>query len=228
MNRSLVFASICAGLLVAGCNEKSAAPVAAPAEAPPKTAGVPAPEVPAAAAPIAEPPPVPVAWQALETATFTIDVPGAAKMQEGIEKTQAGPVNTTTWSIQTGTAFYAVSIADYPKGMMAAAVPSKVLEGARDGAMANVGGKVDKDFTVFLESGVAKKKYPGREFDGVTNAGVKMAARLFLVDDRLYQMIAVSPVPQFNPEDFKKFADSFKLKPAAAAPAPAKAGKRKK
>ena len=137
-------------------------------------------------------------------------------------------MNTTTWSTQTAGAFYAVSIADYPKGMMKAALPSKVLEGARDGAMANVGGKVDQDFAVFLDSGTPKKKYPGREFNGNTTQGIKLAARLFLVDDRLYQMISVSPIAAFNAADFKKFADSFKLKASAQAPAAAKPGKRTK
>ena len=104
-------------------------------------------------------------------------------------------------------------------------MPSKVLEGARDGAMANVNGTVEKDFSVFLDSGLPKKKYPGREFDGSTTSGLKLAARLFLVDDRLYQLISVSPKATFNAADFKKFADSFKLKAAAA---PAGSGKRTK
>lgn len=167
----------------------------------------------------------PVAWKTVDAPTFTVELPGAAEMKEGVEKTQAGDVKTTTWGLQTDAAFYAVSIADYPPGMMGAAVPSKVLEGARDGAMANVNGTVEKDFSVFLDSGLPKKKYPGREFDGSTTSGLKLAARLFLVDDRLYQLISVSPKATFNAADFKKFADSFKLKAAAA---PAGSGKRTK
>ncbi len=193
-------------------------PVAAPAPAPKAAEPAAAP----VAAPLAD-----AAWETLDAPTFTVELPAKASMKEGEEKTAAGPVKTTTWSAQTAGAFYAVSIADYPAGMMTKAVPSKVLEGARDGAMANVGGKVEKDFAVFLDSGTPKKKYPGREFDGTTGAGIKMAARLFLVDDRLYQMISVSPIAAFNEADFKKFADSFKLKVVAEAPA-AKPGKSKK
>ena len=51
---------------------------------------------------------------------------------------------------------------------------------------------------------------------------------MFLVDDRLYQMISVSPIAAFNAADFKKFADSFKLKASAPAPSTAKPGKRTK
>jgi hypothetical protein len=163
-------------------------------------------------------------WKPLDTKDFSVSLPGEAKMQEGTEQTEAGPVKTTTWGVQTAGkdgAFFAVSIADYPAGMMGKAVPSKVLEGARDGAMANVGGTVEKDVGVFLDSGTPKKKYPGREFNGSTKSGLKLAARLYLVDDRLYQMICVSPKAAFNDADFKQFADSFKLK-LAAAPAPAK------
>ena len=206
---------MCASFLLAGCKDKPPPPPPPVAIKPPPVAA-PAPVVAA---------PAPAAWQQLDTQTFTVDLPGAAAMKEGVEQTKAGAVKTTTWSVQTTGAFYAVSIADYPKGMMSTAMPLKVLEGARDGAMANVHGTVEKDFAVFLDSGTPKKKYPGREFDGTTTQGIKLAARLFLVDDRLYQMISVSPIAAFNADDFKKFADSFKLKATLAAAAPAKAGK---
>ena len=219
MNRFLLVATLCAsGSLVTGCTEK--APPPPPVEAKPAPAAAPT----AAPAPVVAAPAVAAAWQPLDTETFAVELPGTPAMKEGVEQTKAGAVKTTTWSVQTATAFYAVSTADYPKGMMKAALPSKVLEGARDGAMANVGGKVDKDFAVFLDSGTPKLKYPGREFDGTTAQGIKMAARLFLVDDRLYQMISVSPIAAFNADEFAKFADSFKLK--VAAPAAAKPGKR--
>ena len=223
MNRSLLAATLCACLFVAGCIDK--APPPAPVEV--KAAEPPAPKPSAPPVAAAAPAPAP-GWQALDTATFTVDLPGAATMKEGVEKTKAGDVNTTTWSVQTAGAFYAVSIADYPQGMMKAALPVKVLEGARDGAMANVGGTVEKDFAVFLDSGVAKKQYPGREFNGTTTQGIKLAARLFLVDDRLYQMISVSPISSFSEEDFTKFADSFKLKATAEKAAAPKPGKRTK
>lgn len=221
MNRSFVAAAL-AVCFIAGCKDK-APPL--PVEEP-KPAPVAAAPAPVAAAP-AVAPSGPIGWQQVDTETFSVEVPGAVEKKDGTEQTAAGPVKTTTWSSQTAGAFYAVSIADYPTGMMAAALPSKVLEGARDGAMANVGGKVERDFAVFLDSGTPKKKYPGREFDGSTTQGIRLAARLFLVDDRLYQMISVSPIASFNAADFKKFADSFKLKATAAAPADApKPGKR--
>lgn len=167
----------------------------------------------------------PPTWAPVDGPTFTAEMPGTASVKEGTEQTAAGPVKTTTWGVQTNGAFFAISIADYPPGMMANAVPSKVLEGARDGAMANVGGTVEKDIGVFLDSGIPKKKYPGREFDGSTKSGLKLAARLYLVDDRLYQLICVTPKAGFNAADFKRFADSFKLKKGGAEP-PAKGGKK--
>lgn len=169
--------------------------------------------------------PAPMAWAPLDGPTFTAEMPGAPSVKEGTEQTQAGPVKTTTWGVQTNGAFFAISTADYPPGMMTNAVPSKVLEGARDGAMANVGGTVEKDIGMFLDSGLPKKKYPGREFDGTTKSGLKLAARLFLVDDRLYQLICVTPKAGFNAADFKRFADSFKLKKGGAA-APVKPAKK--
>ena len=224
MNRSLLFASLCVSMWVAGCSKEKETPPPVVAEA--KPAPVVAEPVKAAPAPVAAPAqaPTPAEWQKLETDTFTAELPGKAAMKEGEESTAAGKVKTLTWSAQTPGAFFAVSVADYPAGMMSKAIPSKVLEGARDGAMANVGGKIEKDFAVFLDSDTPKKKWPGREFDGTTEAGIKMGARLFLVGDRLYQMICVSPTAAYNETDFKKFADSFKLK----AEKPAKGGKQPK
>jgi hypothetical protein len=201
MNRPTRLAALLFLPLLAGCPDKKAASPAAPVgDATPV-----APEAVAAKG-----------WQTIDNASFSVEVPGAPKVEEGTEQTAAGAVKTTTWGVQGSSSFFAVSTADYPPGMMAAAVPSKVLEGARDGAMANVGGTVEDDIGVFLDSGLPKKKYPGREFNGSTKSGLKLAARLFLVDDRLYQLICVSPKASFNADDFKKFADSFKLKTGSA------------
>lgn len=179
-----------------------------------------------ASAALAQAPAAAPTWGPVDGPTFTAEMPGTPSVKEGTEQTAAGAVKTTTWGVQTQGAFFAISIADYPPGMMANAVPSKVLEGARDGAMANVGGTVEKDIGLFLDSGIPKKKYPGREFDGSTKSGLKLAARLYLADDRLYQLICVTPKAQYNPEDFKRFADSFKLKKAGAPAAPAKPAKK--
>ena len=174
----------------------------------------------------------PLQWQPLETPEFSVLVPGKAKATEGTEQTEAGPVKTVTWAIQTVGPFFAVSTADYPAGKMSNATTSKVLEGARDGAMQNVQGVVEKDAPVFLELEGRKKRYEGREFFGSTKAGIRIGARLFLVDDRLYQLICVSPRRDFTEEEFRKFVDSFKVKSAVAAAVPgappAATGPRKK
>src|SRR5205085_2073572 len=103
----------------------------------------------------------PLPWAPLDAPSFTAEMPGTPNLKEGKEQTAAGDVKTVTWGVQTAGAFYAISTADYPPGMMTNALPSKVLEGARDGAMANVGGTIEKDISVFLPAPGLKKKYPG-------------------------------------------------------------------
>lgn len=146
-------------------------------------------------------------WKTLDTDEFSVTLPGTANKKEMVEQSNSGAVKVTVWGVQTSNAFFAVSIADYPTG-----IDGDVLGRVRDGAMASVQATVGKDVPLVINSGNLKKKYPGREFDANTKTGIKLAARLFLVDKRLYQMICVSPSGSFSSADFKQFADSFKLK----------------
>lgn len=146
-------------------------------------------------------------WKLLETPDFSVNLPGVANKKEMTEQATGGNVKVTIWGVQTPNAFFAVSTADYPTG-----IDASVLERVRDGAMSSVQAELGKDVAVLLDSANAKKKYAGREFDANTKTGIKLAARLFLVEKRLYQMICVSPSGTFSAADFKHFADSFKLK----------------
>jgi hypothetical protein len=152
-------------------------------------------------------------WKVVETPDFSVNLPGAAAKKEMVEQAESGEVKITIWGVQTPNAFFAVSIADYPKG-----IDGDVLERVRDGAMASVQATLERDVGVFLDSaaGAPKKKYEGREFDATTKSGIKLAARLFLVENRLYQMICVSPKTAFDSAAYKKFVESFKLRHAAA------------
>jgi hypothetical protein len=141
----------------------------------------------------------------------------APKVEKGSQQTEAGPVATTTLSIEDGEAYYAAVVAEYPPALTAKAVPSKMLEGARDGAVANIGGTLGDDFVVFVDApkGVTGK-FPGRAFTAKTPQNMLLQCRIFLVKNRLFQLLSVVPgtVPS---EKFKSFADSFKV---TAVPAP--------
>lgn len=174
---------------------------------------------------LAQPQPQAPKWYPIDATLFTAEMPGIPNVKEGKEKANDTEVKMVTWGSAVNDVYYALAVAEYPPGVMQAGLPGKFLESSRDGAMAQVNATVEHDTMVFLDSGIPKKKYPGREFDGSTPAGLKVAARVFLVDDRLFQLIVVAKAKVFNAADFKRFADSFKLKKGGAEP-PAKGGKK--
>ncbi len=153
-------------------------------------------------------------WKKVETPTFEALLPCAQpKLEEQAMETQIGQARMRMWQCETKDAFAALSTVEYPADAVAKAVPAKMLDGARDGALANINGTLEREVPILLDSGQPKKKWPGREFAGVTPAGIVYEARIYLVDNRLYQLALVHPKASDVAATFKKLADSFKLKP---------------
>ena len=162
-------------------------------------------------------------WKEVGNETFTAVLPGDPKVQDDAVETAAGKMKTRTWASQKANAYYAISMVSYPPDLVHKSIPSKMLEGARDGALANIQATLEKDYGVFIDSGIPKKKWPGRELFANAPQGMRYAARLYLVDAELYQIIVVRKASEGSDDDFKKIVESFKLKPPpGAAPAPAK------
>jgi hypothetical protein len=91
------------------------------------------------------------------------------------------------------------------------AAPGTVLEGARDGAIANVKGKLveGRDTAVTVPGPKAGKSYPGRDYEATAPQGMRISTRLILVGDRLYQIIFVRMGEKNDP--FKQLVASFTL-----------------
>jgi hypothetical protein len=151
------------------------------------------------------------AWKEFNSKSgrFTVQLPGAPKDQKQTLKTEVGPIDLYLYAFEVSKEFaYIVSYADYPEALVKQGSKDKMLEGARDGAVKNINGK--------LRSGSDKKVtlngHPGREFiiDAPDNVLV-LKARQYLVNNRLYQTIAVVPKGKESSADVTKFIDSFKL-----------------
>ena len=84
--------------------------------------------------------------------------------------------------------------------------PNRIAPIARDGSVANVGGKLVSERHITLEG------FPGRELTVSVHAegqSIEMLQRLYVVKERLYQQIVVYPVGQ-TPEA-ARFFDGFTL-----------------
>jgi len=136
---------------------------------------------------------------------FTVQMPGQPKEQKSTAKTAIGPIDIHmfVYEADPNTA-YMVGYNDYPEGMMKKADPEKVLDGARDGAVKNVNGKLDWEKKITIDG------HPGRDF-AVTAEGLSVRDRIYLVNDRLYQVMLVGSKDFITGKDGEKFLNSFKL-----------------
>ncbi len=105
---------------------------------------------------------------------------------------------------------YAVSYLDFPQAQIEESGAAAVLEANRDSFAAGVRGKLAGDEKISLE------RHPGRAFrverpGEAPAAGKEYRVRQYLVGNRLYQVIAVSPRAAGSSPDLSRFLDSFKL-----------------
>ena len=157
---------------------------------------------------------VPAGWVPLvvKESGFQAAFPGTPTKEDSTQDTEAGTAKTTTWAVEPRKqAYFAVSVTVFPEKTVSMQLPSEVLEGARDGAVANVNGTLVSDRSLFVNAppGAKQRLYPAREFELIGPQGIQMGARVIVVGDRLYQIIQVR-VSDSN-EEFKKLAGSFQL-----------------
>jgi hypothetical protein len=97
---------------------------------------------------------------------------------------------------------------DYPEFVVSSSDVGNMLDGARDGAVSNVGG------TLLSENQIRLQGYPGRELwieadvDGQEGLA---RARIFLVGRRMYQILVAGPKSQFPSQDAERCLNSFLL-----------------
>jgi hypothetical protein len=84
------------------------------------------------------------------------------------------------------------------------------LQGGKTGLLKAMGGKLISERDITLAGHI------GLQFETTSNVGI-MKVRLFIANDRLYQMIAVRPASVKSSADEDRVLDSFKLLPPPAA-----------
>lgn len=149
----------------------------------------------------------------IETAEFAARLPAGVERKEQAVDSPAGPLSIVMWQHEAQDGFVALTYVDYPLAVIRQALPQKLLDGGRDGAIANINGTLTRDVQIFIDSGQPKRSWPGRLIEGTTPQGMTMRARIYLVDARLYQLISVFPSGKASPAAFEALVDSFRLKP---------------
>jgi hypothetical protein len=105
----------------------------------------------------------------------------------------------------SGKSLYGANYSDFPAEIKKASL-KEIYNSSRDGAVANLKGKL------VSEKDIKLGKYPGREVR-IDVAGGKQLfrARIYLVEQRLYQVVVLGTPEIATSKETDKFMDSFHL-----------------
>ena len=139
---------------------------------------------------------------------FSVLMPGTPTEETQTEDTDLGPIDVHLFTFEKGEVAYLVGYNVFPAAVVEAATPAVLLDSARDGQVETVKG------TLVSETEITLGTYPGRDLeiqvegsDGTSS----LRSRLFMVGDRLYQLVVGGPKGQSTSADTIKFLDSFEL-----------------
>jgi len=144
-----------------------------------------------------------VKWTTYSSAPgrFSMLFPGQPTLKEQPVDSAAGKLTNNILMASSGSSAFLASYADYP---LVNDDLQAILDRVRDGAVSGIKG------TLIKSTPITHKGYPGREFQA-SGEGLLATFRIYVVNNRLYQMVAVYP-PGASTEEVKDFLNSFDLK----------------
>jgi len=143
---------------------------------------------------------------ASKAGAFSVLMPGTPQQQTKVVDSPAGKLHVHLFVVPLdgGNTAYMASYIDYDPQLIAAAPADKLLDGARDGQVSSVKGKLASEKRLKLG------RHPGRELRITLKQGMFIRSRLYLVGNRLYQCLVVGKKAVVNSADAGRFFGSFK------------------
>ena len=136
---------------------------------------------------------------------FKVLMPGTPKETKLDAESEFGKGVLHMNSVEAGMAMYAANYCDFPAEIKKVAL-KQVYDSSRDGAVANLEGKLATEKDIKLGD------YSGREIRIEVAGGIRLfRARVFLVGQRLYQVVVFGTKESASSKDADKFLDSFRL-----------------
>jgi hypothetical protein len=154
-------------------------------------------------------------WQelAISEGGFSVLMRGQARYARQQLETPAGKTFAHLYSSDRPDAFFAVGYSDYPIAHVMGTPAEEIFAGVRDTWVKRLDGKLSLNSPVRLAG-----RYPGIEFaaDGkVKGAETFLQGRLYLVDQRLYQVIALGRKGEISQGVLNRYLASFRLIPGS-------------
>lgn len=144
-----------------------------------------------------------------EAGNFSVQTPYSLEETSELVDTQVGEIEIHSFLGKRGNESVSVGYTDYPAELAQVSDAERILDASRDGAVANVGGELVSETRISLD------EYPGRELTisiiAENKQEIILRGRIFLVKNRLYQIIAVVPKGKENGEHIDDFLQSFAL-----------------
>ena len=141
---------------------------------------------------------------------FRIKMRGDPRVEERNLDTPAGKITGHLYSLDAKDSVFAVGFADYPRQILQGAPPSRMFANLRDSWLKRIDGRPEGNATDIKLDG----KWVGMEFTArgkLEGRDAWMRGRLYLVDNRLYQLIVFGNKETIPVSDINQFMGSFKV-----------------
>jgi hypothetical protein len=140
---------------------------------------------------------------------FSVSLPPGFSEFESNKNTQptaVGPIELTILQSENSRGALVAGYSDYPVASFKGRTPQQMFQGARDGALKNVNGTLEK------EENIAVQGRPGLAIYGSGNEGVYFLFKIILDKPRLYQIGFISKDrAELDKADIQAYFDSFHL-----------------
>jgi hypothetical protein len=148
---------------------------------------------------------------------FVVVLPGRPQTVRREVTLQDAKVQMSMTSTGIGATLFAVGAAELPGLSADLSAQQRTVAHVRDALVRNVNGSITKNSvaTLSVPAGDTRKVLTAEaiEATGRDSSGraVQLAARLFIVDDRLYQVVALAAEGEIPPDVLDTFFTSFRL-----------------
>jgi hypothetical protein len=134
---------------------------------------------------------------------FTVLMPGKPELQNQV--TPVGKINMVMYMAGTNNASCAVAYADYPAQLIDSTDPQKMLEGAKNGALKNIKGRLISETSIDFHG------LPAKEVRIEIQNKAFATARFILASPRFYEIMFIASEDKGHEQDITKFFDSFTI-----------------
>ena len=135
---------------------------------------------------------------------FKVLMPSEPTHRENETESDFGKGTLIMETVEHSGGMFGANYCDYPAEIKKHS-PDRVLDSSRDGCVANLDGKLVSEKKIKLG------EHPGRDIQVEVDGKHIFRARVYLVGQRLYQVVVFGPKELATSKDAEKFLKSFEL-----------------